>query len=299
MKKSRNRMLRQAGIVLLFLAVIFLSGAAGAAARSSDRIDTVLKSAGLPEAEQAAVRAKAADAVKAGLPAEDVEIIVERSVNRGMNAGVIARFFDAALTAKKEGAPAGPVLDRIEQGLSKGVPGERIAGAAGRLSGKLVIARPLVDGFARGGLKAESGADRDEAVAGTARALENSISVQSLRALAAAVRERGGTMPLYTVAANTAAFCAANGMSPLTAGRIVRNAVDRGSSGDDLDAMVRRMNDDMKRGAAMNDIAAKMDREAAKPEREKERDSMRENIRPDRGMSGGMGGGPGMGGRGR
>ncbi len=242
----------------------------------------------LPQAETASVQALAADAVKAGLPAEDVQIIVERSAARGVNAAAVGRFFDAALAAKKTGAPAGPVLDRIDQGLSKGVPADRIAAAAERLGNQLVLAHPLVDSLVKSGLKAGRSSDRDEAVEATARALEKSVSRESLKALGEAVIARGGQMPLYTDAANTAAYCAANGMSPMTAAGMVRSAVARGYGRMDLDAMVKRINDEMKRGGRPEDIAAKMEHEG--PGQGADRDAMHESMRPGPGMGGGMGG---------
>ncbi len=297
--KTRGMLLRSGGVVLLLLLAAILPRATVAAeGRSPGSVNSSLASSSLPEADRAVVRAKAADAVGAGLPADDVAIIVARSVDRGVSADTIGRFLDAALAARKEGASAGAVLDRIEQGLSKGVPADRIAAAAERLSGKLVIARALVDGLARGGLKAGRNADRDEAIEGTARALEKSVAEESLKAMGEAVKARGGTMSLYAVAANTTAYCVSNGMSPAAAGRLVGTSLEKGYSGRDLDAMVRLMNKEMQRGATMNDIAAKLEREGLSTGRELEREDMRETMRPDHGRGGGMGG-AGMGGRGR
>ncbi len=291
-------MTRFAGIILFLLVFGLPCGALAAEGGSLTGIDRALGSSAYSGAERAALHAKSAEAIKAGLSAEDVEIVVSRSLGRGADAATVKRFLDAGISAKKEGAPAGPVLDRIELGLSKGVPTDRIAAAAEQLSTKLVVARPLVDGLIRDGVKPGRSTDRDEAIEGTARALEKSIPEESLKEMGAAVKGKGKALPLYTGAANTAAYFVGNGMSPMKASRLVRDAVAGGYSGRDLDAMVRRMYDEMKRGARMDDIAERMEREGMMKEREMDRESMHENMRNGPGMGGASGMG-GMGGRGR
>ncbi len=299
-QSMRGDLLPASGRILLILLAVALPQAVFAEeGRSPGRVNSALESSSLSEADRTLVRAKAADAVRSGLPAEDVEIVVARSADRGVSAVAIGRFLDAAIAAKKKGAPAGPVLDRIEQGLSKGVPADRIAAAAERLGEKLVIARPLVDGLVRSGLQAGRSADRDDAVAGTARALEQSVSEESLRAIGAAVRGSGGHMTLYANAANTAAYCAANGMKPPTVTRLVREAVSTSSSGRDLDAMVRRIHRELERGTTIDEIEARLERKSPHDERAREHETMHEDMKTDHDRGGGMGGGPGMGGRGR
>jgi len=110
--------------------------------------------------------------------------------------------------------------------------------------------------------------------------------------MGAAVKSRGGSLPLFTSAVNTATYFAGSGMSVATASRLVRNAVDKGYSTRDLDSMVKHMDAEMKRGTKAEAAAAKMDRENMQSERGMDRQDMRRDMMNDR--SGGAG--PGMGG---
>ncbi len=128
--------------VLLLLLLCGPTPVIAAEDRHSEAIDRALKASQLSKTEQADVHTKAEATISAGVPAEDVEIIVTRATGRGLDAGSITRLLDIGASAKREGLPAGPVLDRIEQGLSKAVPAERIQAASDRLVQKLQEAKP-------------------------------------------------------------------------------------------------------------------------------------------------------------
>ena len=288
-------MLRFAGRVLLLLLLVPLSGTFAAENRHLDNIRSVLEASTLPRTEQAEVNARAAAAMNAGVPGEDVEIIVSRAVGRGADAGAINRFLDTGLSAKKEGLPVRPVLDRIEQGLSKGVPIERIVAASQRLAEKIATAQPLVDALIRDGMTPRRGNEREAAIESAARALEKSMNAQDIGAMGAAVRNKRGSLLLFTSAMDTATYFAASGMSPKTASRLVRDAVQKGSTEHDLGAMVRRMDDEMKHGTSAEDVAAKMERGNMQEERGMERQEMRREMNTDHGKGSGSGmGGHGM-----
>lgn len=166
-------MLRFAGTVLLLLLLLPLSRTYAAENRHLDNIRNVLEASTLSRTEQAEVNARATAAMSAGVPGEDVEIIVARAVGRGADAGAINRFLDTGMSAKKEGLPVRPVLDRIEQGLSKGVPNERIVSASKRLAEKIATAQPLVDTLIRGGMTPRQGNEREAAIESAARGSRN------------------------------------------------------------------------------------------------------------------------------
>jgi len=138
------------------------------------------------------------------------------------------------------------------------------------------------------------GNEREAAIASAARALEKSMNAQDVEAMGAAVRNRRGSLLLFTSAMDTATYFAASGMSPKTASRLVRDAVQKGSSEHDLGAMVRRMDDEMKHGTSAEDVATKMERGNMQGERGMEHQDMRQEMKTDREK----GSGPGMGGRG-
>ncbi len=290
--RRTNGVRRFAGILLLLLIPVMPSWAFGEN-RHADSIGRALAASTLPRAQLTAVQAKAVATIDAGVPAEDVEVIVVRAVKRGVDSGTINRFLDVSVSAKQAGLPVGPILDRIEQGLSKGVPGERIAAASERLAGKLMDAGPLVDKLIRNGMTYRLSTERDEAIDAAARALEKSIPAAAVEGMGTAVLGKGGTLTLFTGAVNTAAYFSGSGMSAGTALRLVQNAVEKGSSERDLNAMVRQMAAERARGEKAEDIAAKMERKTMIEERNMERQDMRQEMR------GGGAGPSGMGGMGR
>jgi hypothetical protein len=275
------------------------SGTFAAENRHLDNVRRVLEASTFPRAAQVEVNTRAAAAMRAGVPAEDVEIIVSRAVGHGADAGAINRLLDTGMSVKKEGLPVRPVLDRIEQGLSKGVQTERIIAASQRLAQKIAAAQPLVDTLIRKGMTSRRGNEREAAIASAARALEKSMSARDIEAMGAAVRNKGGSLMLFAGAMDTATYFAASGVSPKTAMRLVRDAVEKGSSEHDLGAMVRRMDDEMKQGTKAEDAAGKMERGNMQEEQGMdhgmERQDMRQEMKIDHG---GRGPGSGKGGRG-
>jgi hypothetical protein len=277
-----------------FFAALLLVGLllpAGAQAEESGRlagIDQALEASALPQAEQAAIRTRAAAAIQAGLPAEDVAIIVTRGLGRGVDGATIGRFLDAGQQATGAGLSAGPVLDRIEQGLAKGVAPDRIAAASTGLAEKMQAARPIVDDLIGRGLKPKRNTERDSAIGSSARALEKGIVPEDMAALGMAVRNRGGSLALFARAADTTTYFAGSGMSPATAARLVRHAVEKGFTMGDLDNMIKQMDAELRRGAGAEDAAARMDRDTMQHDRERGRQDM--TIERGRGAGSGVGG---------
>ncbi len=294
--RRTNGVRRFAGIMLLLLFPVMPSWAVGAENRHLDNISRALEASTLPRAEQADVHAKAAAAINAGVPADDVEVIVSRAVKHGAGSGSINRFLDISMSAKQSGLPVGPVLDRIEQGLSKGVPPERIAAASERLVEKLQVAQPLVDTLIRGGMTPRRSTEREEAIEAAARAFEKSIPPEAIEGMGAAVRSKRGSLTLFTGAVDAEAYFAGSGMSAKTASRLVQSAVEKGSSERDLNAMVKRTAEEIRRGAKVEDIAAKMEHETMGTEQGMERQDMHQEMRTDHGGGSGSSGMGGMGG---
>jgi hypothetical protein len=295
----RTTVLRFGGIALFLISLAGISGAFAAESGHQDAIQRALASSTLSPGDQAVVRTRAAAAIDAGVPAEDVEIIVSRGLSRGADAGAVNRFLDISVSAKRSGLPVGPIVDRIEQGLSKGVPAERIAAASERLSGKLMAARPVVDALIREGVASRGSTEREEAIEATARAFEMSIPPKAIEGMGAAVRGKGGALTLFTGAVDTATYFAGSGMSSKTAARLVQSAVKKGSSERDLNAMVRRMAEEMKQGTKAEDVAAKIEHENKNmnDERSRERqEDMHQEMRTDHGGGSGPSGMGGMGG---
>jgi hypothetical protein len=278
---------------LLGVALLLALLAAPATGRANDElagVDRALAASALQQAEQEELRERAATAVRAGVAPDDVAVILTRSLARGADSAAAGKLVDAGRRAAEAGLPAGPVVSRIEQGLAKGVPLDRIAAAAASLVDRMQEARPIVDGLIAGGMRTAVG-EREQAIGSVARTLEKSVPASEVAAIGKAVRGAGGTLGLAARAADAATFFAGSGMAPQTAAALVRHAVERGFTARDLDGMIRQMDAELRRGVSAEDAAARMDRDTMQQDRDR--------ARQDRMQDRGRGAGTGSGGRGR
>lgn len=247
---------------------------------------TVEKSSLTKEAK-AGILAKADHAVTSGLPAEDVAIIITRGLKQGIPSTTIEGFLETSRKVKEQHLPSRLVLDRIEQGLAKGVPAERIAGVTQKLSGHLAAANSIVERIENRGVKpAQSG--RSDAVETVARALEKSIPPDAIVRTGEKVRDQKGSMVLFDRAVDAMTVFVSNGMHADQASRMVHSAIEKGYSERDLETMKRYMADELRKNRPMNEVVSGM-------ESRMERGNMRDMHE---GLEGGMMGGPGPGGMG-
>lgn len=237
-EKAVNRMKKFMLMLMIAVATGTLSAAPASARQSGDE----------------ALRETAARAVQAGVPQEDVDIIIRRGSERGLEAGSVQSLLDIAAEARELKLPLQPVLDRIEQGLAKGVPAERIAGAARRLSENLARAAPLVDGLIRGGVKHESAGDRDRAMEAVARALERPVPADIIARTGAKVGEGGGSVAVFDTAVRTMGNLMDRGMSAESASRLVNSAVEKGFTQKDLIRLEREVSDEIRKGRSADDV---------------------------------------------
>ncbi len=271
-------------------AVIATASWAGAEAggKSLDEARRIVEMSSLTREAKLDILTKADRAVKAGIPPEDGAIIITRGLRQRTDGKSIAGFLETATRVKERSLPVRLVLDRIEQGLSKGVPAGRISGVAQRLAENLASSRPIVDTVIRDGSKPARPGGRDDAIETVARALEKSIPEGAVLRTGTKVRAQNGSLSLFDKAVDTMTYFVGNGMPVEKASRLVHMAVERGYSEKDLEKMEKTMFDDLKKGRSMDDMAAGM-----------ENRMNREEMHEGRGRTGGeqmRGPGAGMGG---
>lgn len=281
-----------AALVVMALA---LAAPASAAAGNADSGLPALEQSSFTREEKQALSGQIRTALQAGVPPDDLEIIVTRGLARGVNAATLGHFLETSARVAQEGLPVRPVLDRIEQGLSKGVPPERIDAAVRRLADGLASARPLVDGLLRNGLPAGSAGAHDAALESIARADEQSLPAGMMQALGETVREQGGSLDQFERAVRTLSFLAGSGMSAEAAGRIARTCVERNFTERDYGRLERTVSDMVRQGRGLDDIVRAADREVREGRGAGEG---RDSGRQDRGAGGGRDA-SGRGGRGR
>jgi hypothetical protein len=198
---------------------------------------------------------------QAGIPADDVMIIVTRGLERGVGAAMLGRFLDTSARVARQGLPVRPVLDRIEQGLSKGVPPERIDAAGKRLADGLAKAKPLVEGLLQNGLQPGTGSAKDAALETVARAGEQDLSAGTIQGLGETVRARGQSLEQFERAVRTLSFLAGNGLPADAAERVVHAGIERGLTERDYGRLERKVSDMVRQGRNMDDIVRAADRE--------------------------------------
>jgi hypothetical protein len=251
---------------------------------------------GLPRESKAGILTKADRAVAAGVPAEDVSLIITRGLEQGAAGRHVEGFLETAAKTKEQNLPIRPVLDRMEQGLAKGVPPEKIAGVTQRLSEHLAAAKPMVNKFESEGMRSTGAKGSDAAVETVARALERSVPRDAVMKTGEHVKDRKGSMGLFNRAVDTMTTFVGSGMTAEQAANMVHTAVDRGYSERDLEAMERYMVNELRKNRPMSEVVSGMN---SRMERGEMLHDMQE--RPGAGSSmhspgsgGGMGG---MGGR--
>ncbi len=257
-----------AAVILL---VVWGSASAEPGQKAVDEIKRSVERSALPQEAKETLLAKAREAVNAGIQPDDIAVMVSRGLDRGVDGKVIAGFLDTAVEVKAANLPVRPVLDRIEQGLSKGVPPERIFTATKRLAEKLADADGIVSSLVRSGLKAGKSAEKEAAVQTVARALERSVPEEVISQTGVKARKQNYSLSLFERAVDTVTTLAENGVPVNPAARLVQNAVDSGYSEKELLALERDILSGLREGRSMDEVIKRM--ESPMERRDFERDS--------------------------
>jgi hypothetical protein len=247
-----------------FAALAATAPMAGAepAAGVSDGIARAVGRSSLAAEEKLVLIGQVEAARQAGIPADDVMIIVTRGLERGVGAAMLGRFLDTSAQVAHQGLPVRPVLDRIEQGLSKGVPPERIDAAGKRLADGLAKAKPLVEGLLQNGLQPGTGSAKDAALETIARAGEQNLSAGTIQGLGETVRAQGQSLDQFERAVRTLSFLAGNGLPADAAERVVQAGIERGLTERDYGRLERKVSDMVRQGRSMDEIVRAADRQA-------------------------------------
>ena len=282
-------------------AVVTASPCAGAEETGANHLGearSAVEGSALPKEAKAGILKKADRAAATGVPAEDISVIVSRGLHRGVAGGQIEGFLETAAGAKERHLPVRLLLDRIEQGLAKGVPTDRIADVTQRLSGHLADAAPIVDRLESRGMRATGKNGSDDAVETVARALELSIPRDAVVKTGESVKERKGSLGLFNRAVDTMTTFVGDGMTREQAVNMVHRAVEKGYGERDLAAMESYVADARRKNRPMSDVVSDMNSRMEQGEMydTQMRDGMQGGAQQGPG-SGGMGGMSGMGGR--
>lgn len=271
-------------LVLLLMLSLALPCGSSAAETSRDLADisTSIEGSSLPQDKKASLLTHASDNVAAGVPAADVAVIVKRGLSRGMDGKALEESLDVVLKTHQKGLPVRPVLDRLQQGLSKGVPPPRLTAATKQLVVKLVAADSLVNNLVKNGMKAGTPAEKADTLHTVARALEKTIPDEAIVKTGMRVVKQGASLSKFAAAVASMTSLVEMGMPVDHASRLIHKAVDKGYAESDMLMMEREMSGRMRDGSKMQEIMKGMD-------------SMMNSGSMGRGMDGGPTRGPGSG----
>jgi len=115
----------QAAFLIGAFTILFAAGAAALEQALPGQIREAVERSALSQAEKTEVLDAAGRAFNAGIPADDVAIIVTRARDRQAGADATKALLKTVVEVQEKGLPTGPVLNRIQQGLSKGIPPRR------------------------------------------------------------------------------------------------------------------------------------------------------------------------------
>ncbi len=135
--KGRERMTKGVFKILTVLVVtagltIATYARADAGSKYLDEAWFTVQKSSLSKEAKLSILTKADRAIAAGIPDEDVSIIITRGLSQGVESRHIEGFLETATKTKEQNLPVRLVLDRIEQGLAKGVPAEKVSGVTQR-----------------------------------------------------------------------------------------------------------------------------------------------------------------------
>src|SRR5437879_1251821 len=252
----------------------------GLAVADQGELARTLESAELSSEAKALVRDKALAAVRLGLSEGDVAELIRRGVRRGLQAGDLAPLLEVVAEVKRQDLPVGPVLDKVKEGLAKGVPPERIGTAASRISRELATARDLIRQAEREGVRVEKARTREKAIKAVADALGRGVpprEVEKLSRHVASSARREGAMSLLDEGVEVTADLVSMGLSPQDATETVAAAISQGLGRHDIEQLRKGLARELKRGASPEEGARRL--------REELRSGLRED-RPDRSHDG-------------
>jgi hypothetical protein len=248
-------------LVTVTTALLIMLAVPASAGQPPEGVRSAVDSAGYIGEDRAALLQEAERAFRAGVPAEDLEVIILRSQERGSAAGTVRKLIGIAALTAEQRLPVRPVLDRIEQGLAKGAPPERIAAASLQLHEKLASAGPIVAGLETRGLTTVSAREREEAIESVARALERSVPDSVILNTGDTARERGRSMAQFDRAVRSLTLAVGSGIPADRAARLIQESLERGLTERDYTRFDRTMSEAFHRGDTVDEAVRAGERE--------------------------------------
>jgi hypothetical protein len=227
--------------------------------KDKDEIARIIKEAELSQKEKAELLKQAHGAIDAGISPADITIIIRRGLLKGWNKEAIEESLILVIKAKEQNLPVSSILNRLHQGLAKGIPPQKVFDATKRLVKKLIEADGIVDNLMMNGMKADNDKKRSHAVETVAWALERAIPEDTIMGIGEKLIRNRRPLSTFDAAVATMTIFTEMGMTIEHASRLINSAIDRGYTEKEMVMMERELHNILREGWKIEDAVGKME----------------------------------------
>ncbi|MFQ5655908.1 MAG: hypothetical protein ACE5G5_00020 [Candidatus Methylomirabilales bacterium] len=216
----------------------------------------------LPSEDRALLESKVDEAIRVGVPKSDAASIVQRGLNRGLSPSAIAELMDLASEGGREHLPLRPLLNKINEGLAKGVPPPRIESVGQNILDDLKASKEIVRHAEKLGFRPVRKGDQDRTIEALAEAKWRGVPLEALRDLPTEFRKgrsgKDASLSRVESAAETLVTLMDSGLSAPSATETVRIGLSRGLSREEFRRLERAIRHGRKGRGSAEDAAKRV-----------------------------------------
>ena len=166
--------------------------------KAGDAIEQLVRKSAYTTQHRAMLMAKAREALESGMSPDDVAALVRKGIAGPTDARTVDRYLALCIEAEQQGLPAQPVLNKILQGMAKGVPSGRIIAVAVQVKRTMEAAAGIVESAEQRGLQGSTSRKRRKAIEAVSFALEAGLPSGELSALSHKAVDNGLPLARFT-----------------------------------------------------------------------------------------------------
>jgi len=169
--------------ITILLVTSITAFAAPPSGKAGDAIEQMMRQSAYTAQHRAMLMARVREALESGMSPDDVAALMRKGIAGPTDARTLDRYLALCIEAEQQGLPAQPVLNKILQGMAKGVPSERIITVAAKVKRTMEAAAGIVESAEQRGLQGSTSGKRKKAIETVSFALETGLPAEELTAL--------------------------------------------------------------------------------------------------------------------
>ena len=169
--------------ITILLVTSITAFAAPPSGKAGDAIEQMMRQSAYTTQHRAMLMARVREALESGMSPDDVATLMRKGIAGPTDARTLERYLALCIEAEQQGLPAQPVLNKILQGMAKGVPSERIITVAAKVKRTMEAAAGIVESAEQRGLQGSTSGKRKKAIETVSFALETGLPAGELTAL--------------------------------------------------------------------------------------------------------------------